>query len=498
MSISGKIKNKGMGIVGVLLIIVLLSAMGGVIAMLVATGSVAKTNELVREQAKSLIDAGFEYALKQIDSGANPDGQTRNLGKGQFTVGYDTGTGTITVNSSVSGLEGASTPNYSIQGPVGGSMGDCLVVTTSGAYLSASKLILQGITIRNNCLAPVTIASMTTSWTPSMMEQLSSITINGNIVYGPPQSPLLSGAIADITDVTIPNCTTIPLTNITFNSSMDNKNFTLLFTMSDGTTKSAFVQFIANNEAACLDANLSAAYVNDTGNLRLLGGTLTNTCSAPTTIRVVGMTVSWAPTTNNMTAINFNGGGNEWSGSVASGTAVTLTTALDIVPGTPATETYLQFSGDVRGRTFTVTYRMRDGTTKTVTVGSMAACLTVSNTASCIGPAATRTELQLQSWNNVCTDRTVTVNRVQTTWSGGGSRRWTVLRVNNTNVWTGSLTSGSTATLTTPVTIAAGSAATVNYYRFNGNMQGRTFSHLMTLSDTSTVAVAAFNPPNCP
>ncbi len=491
--------SRGIGIVAVMIIVVMLSLIGGVIATVVATGSVAKTNDLVREQAFGLVQAGLEYALKRLDDGADPDGDTRYLGRGQFTVDYNSETGVIIIHSNVSGLQAASSPSFSIQGPTSGNMADCLTVDVSGAYLQSWSLDrLRGLTLQNTCNGDVTITSMTVSWSPDSGERMTQIRIEGDNVYTISQPALRSGVFADIIDTVIPACSSFSLDWIRFNSNMDNKNFTLVFTMSDGTTKQAFVQFVANNEAACLDVDLTATYVGYSGYVRLLGGTLTNSCQPPTAIRLTGMTVSWTPTSpsRNMNSINFNGSGNEWSGSAASGAAVTLTTALDLAGGDSADQTYLQFSDDMRGRNFTITYSMRDGTTKTVDFTNMASCLSVTTASECLG--ASGTELRNQLWTNTCQERSIVVHRASTTWNGFRSRRWIRLGVNGSQVWSGSRRSGQTATLDADVTIAGGATATVNYYRFNGSMTGRTFSHAITLSDTSNVAVPGFSPPNCP
>lgn len=229
---------QGVGIIAILLIVSVLSLMGGVITMLVATGSVAKTNDLVKEQSFALVNAGLEYAFERIDGGANPNGETRNLGNGSFTISYTPGS-TVTVNTSVSAMQGTANSSFSVTAPSGGGgAAACLVVDTAAASIGGGgNKDLLGITLRNNCQGvSITIASMTVAWTPLTSATVRTIRINGSNVYNSP-SGTASGVPINITDVTIPTCTTQNLDFIRFSANMSGKTFTITFTMSDATTK---------------------------------------------------------------------------------------------------------------------------------------------------------------------------------------------------------------------------------------------------------------------
>lgn len=230
-------ERRGVGIIAVLLIVSVLSLMGGVIAMFVATGSVAKTNDLAKEQSFGLIHAGFEYALERIDGGFDPNGDTRTLGNGTFTINYTPGS-FITVNSSVAAMQGTSGPSFRINAPAGGGAAACLVVDTASAVLggSGNRDILE-ITLRNNCQSgSITIASMTLAWTPTSSATVRRIRINGSDVYNS-GSGTANGVLINTTDVTIPTCTTYALNFIRFSTGMTGKTFTITFTMTDATTK---------------------------------------------------------------------------------------------------------------------------------------------------------------------------------------------------------------------------------------------------------------------
>jgi hypothetical protein len=485
------------GIVAVLLIVFTLSLIGGVITSLVAIGAVAKTNDLVSEQAFGLVTAGFEYALKRIDDGFNPDGDVKTLGNGQFTVGYDNDTGVITVTSDVSAMHGQANPQYTVQGPTGGAMADCLNVIVSGAAWQNAWWHdeMRGIDLQNTCNADITITAMTVSWTSPAGQETVRIRLGNNNVYNQwPGTP--SGVPIDITDWTLSSCTTRDLTYIRFNTDMGDRNFTIQFTMSDGSTKQAFVQFVANNEADCLNVDLSGAYVGGSGYTRLIGGTLANSCAPPTVIGISGLTVSWTPLSParvmNDAVID---GSYMWSGSAASGVQVSFWNNVSIDGNDSVPQDFFAFNYDMRGRNYTIEYHLKDGTSLLVPLNvyeaDMAACLGVDNSG--VNLASGNRNLQGQLWQNTC-PLAIVVDLVLTNWSGvPASRRLQQIRVNGSNVWSGSASSGNNLDIT-DIEVSGTSTVPVNRYRFNNNMSGGCFNHVITMFDGGTVSVPSYCP----
>ena len=486
--------DRGVGIVAVLLIVAILGLMGGVVTTLVATGAVSKTNELVKQQAYELVQAGFEYALKRIDDGVDPDGETKTLGAGQFTIAYSP-TGLITVGANVNAMYGSASPTYSIQGPVpGGNMADCLVVDVSGAHMTTSGWpnYLRGLTLQNTCNVPITIGVMTTSWNPDNGERVYRIRIANSNVYNnwPGQ---LSGTAIDINDYSIPACTIRDLTYIRFNTEVPRKNFTIDFGMSDGSSKTAFVQFVADDEAACLNVDLSASYVGGTGYRRLESGTLSNSCSPPTNIEIEGVAVAWTPTSP---ARNFSGisldGSWMWSGYVSSGTPVNFWGNVVIDSGDSISQAFLDFSDDMRGRNFVITYNMSDGTSLSVSKNLYEADMAPCFSANTGGASISNKNLNGEIWQNSCA-LGIVVDSVATSWSGVSSnRRLQQIRVGG-GTWTGWVNSGTNVNIEN-VEIPGGGSVPVNRYRFNSNMSGGCFGHVMTMSDGGTKAVPNFCP----
>lgn len=491
--------SRGVGIVAVLLIVSVLSVMGMVVTALVATGAVSKTNDLVREQAFELGAAGIEYALKRISEGADPNGDVRNLGAGRFTVGYAP-SGLVTVTSDVSTMTGSSTPTFTVQGPTpGGSMADCLTVDVSGAYMNTIwwPYEIMGAVLRNTCSAPITLATMTINWTPTSAEHTVMITLDGSNVYSNwPGTP--AGASIDIADRAIDACSSSAQTRIRFDTEMPGKNFTVDYTMSDGSTKSAFYQFVANNEAACLSVDLSTVYVGWSGFVRLIGGALTNACEPPVVIGLRGMTVEWEPLSpvRHLTVTNLDGNAR-WSGSATSGTRVDFWGDLLFNPGQTLPQSYLQFDADMRGHNFVVTYHLRDGTSVTASKNlyepDMGACLQVNTASTSIGGGSNR-ELQGETLTNVCA-LGIVVDRIRTSWSGlPANRRLDLITINGANVWSGSVDNNIEVDIS-DVEIPGGGTIPVDRYRWNRSISGvSTISHAITLLDGTVVNVPAFAP----
>ncbi len=496
--------DRGVGIVAVLMIVVVLGIMGGVVTHFVATGAVSKTNDLVREQAFDLTHAGFEYALKRLDDGVDPDGETKDLGSGQFTVDYDDTTGVITVSSDVSAMYGSSNPTYTIQGPAsGGNMADCLEVgtTTANLQITAGKTQLQDLTLENTCSSDITIDGMIVTTNPSGSEDINLIRIkNVNVFNEPPK--IAMGNVIDFDEGkehTISPCSTDDFKYVRFDATIVDRNYNLTFIMQDGTQKTAFVQFVADDEAACLNIDLSppGVYVGYAGSVRLLGGTLTNSCTAPTEIEITAMTVSYTPTSpsRNLIAIDLGASGTEWTGSVGNGVQAVFTNT-QLIPGSSSiTQNYLNFSSDMRGYNYSITYTMSDSTIATAAANlyesDMGPCLTVDTSGMSMGGG--NKKLQDQVWGNSCSLRTL-VDQVETSWSGAPSGTdLTRIKVNGSTVWNGTASSGDTVDIDNTDISGSGSVS-VDEYTFDKKVNGCCFSHVITMLDGDTVNVPSYCP----
>lgn len=114
----------------------------------------------------------------------------------------------------------------------------CLAVDTSSVTLTNGNKRLSNITLDNiDPTNAITIATMTVSWTGGTAGSLLDIIrINGSNVYTTPD--LSSGTEANITNVTLSAAATdVALNYIQWTASMSGATVNIVFTMSDGSTK---------------------------------------------------------------------------------------------------------------------------------------------------------------------------------------------------------------------------------------------------------------------
>lgn len=91
---------------------------------------------------------------------------------------------------------------------------------------------------------------------------------------------------------------------------------------------------------------------------------------------------------------------------------------------------------------------------------------------------------------------TTTITKIKATWSGVlTSRRLQLVQSpNGTTLFSGSVASGSTVTLSSPITLVGPVTQSIQF-RFDSTMVGGTFTFVFTLGDNSTVSTTITNPP---
>lgn len=498
-----KVSHQGFGILGAVIMMTVLSLLSGAVIHAIASSQVAQVNHLVREQAFYNVQAGIEYALKQIDDGVDPDGMQKTFAGGTFSIAYNATTGAATVSANKSGYYASASPTYSVQLPSLSNEADCLTVNVAGAYLNGASTRLQGITLQNTCANVTNIDSMSVSWTPSGSEKTQIIRIQSSNVFSS-SAGVVSGALVDVrqnnttTWWPISANTTHNLSYIDFNTSVLLKNFTLHFVMKDGSTKDAFVQFLANNQAACLQVDTSQLSIGGTGFTDYLGVTLHNACTG-LALQLSKMTLTWSPNApeRHLRQVRVSGV-NLWSGSAHNGDQITLNNVSESVlsAGQTRAQTRLRFDEDMRGRNMVVTYTMNDNTSLVVNynlyAAHMASCLVVSTSSTSLSP--NQKDLLGETWSNNCT-LAIVVDKVASTWSPTApNSNLTQIRVDSATVWSGSDASGEEADIDDQV-IPSGAMLDVDRYRFSPSvMTNRCFTHSMTMIDGTTTNVGSFCP----
>jgi Tfp pilus assembly protein PilV len=111
-----------------------------------------------------------------------------------------------------------------------------LVVNTASAVAGASgNRSINGMTLANSGATPIILDKITVSWTGGASgNRLQSITIDGSSKW---VGSNLSGTVTDITNTTLAvGVTTHPIV-FRFSKSIQNATLTMIFTMTDATTK---------------------------------------------------------------------------------------------------------------------------------------------------------------------------------------------------------------------------------------------------------------------
>lgn len=153
-----------------------------------------------------------------------------------------------------------------LSSPCGCGQASCLEIGTSGAVLTSGDIALEGLFLKNTGTSSISVDKIKFTWDNSNL--IDEININGVVVWnnidvGSPLGEQSSDTELDITNVDLPALSgEVPMTQVLFNSSMTGANFTMLVTMSDGTTRYAVFTPLStpvDNVAPAAITNLSAS-----------------------------------------------------------------------------------------------------------------------------------------------------------------------------------------------------------------------------------------------
>lgn len=239
--------RRGISVLGILVAVMILAAMGGAMAVLVVGNQETRSHQLYMDQSFASAQAGLEVTLGLIAHGVNPcDPLSRNL-EGDNLLGNS-----ITVvreNSRiyVVGAKGDSTTAVSIVDPVPPAMGQLLQTDITAAKDSSNgappaKLIGITFQLMPGCGSPVTITSMLVSWSPNYGELVQQIKFDGSNVYSEGGSAgTLSGITIDTVDQYIADANVHMVDFIRWNGDIQNRLYTIQFNFADGSNKSVTV-----------------------------------------------------------------------------------------------------------------------------------------------------------------------------------------------------------------------------------------------------------------
>lgn len=217
--------ERGVSIVGTVFAFLILGVMGATLVALVSTDQESRMKIIQRERAFYAMQAGLEYALREINEGGYPLVAAKTLGQAAFTVAIDPDSHQVTVRGE---SEGALS-THSVTAPLLGA--DCLDVDVSGAGIGGmggEKLL--GIVLTRTCLNAVAVGDMTLEVAPDLGERVRRIMVGGVLVYED-LSGAASGEAIDVADFRVLDQAAIDF--IEFSAGIAGKDIDLRLTLTD-------------------------------------------------------------------------------------------------------------------------------------------------------------------------------------------------------------------------------------------------------------------------
>ncbi len=219
--------ERGISIVGAVLILLVLIVFGCALIALVATQRESRGIELSMTRAFYEVQAGLEYASREVNEGWYPIVAGKGCAVGSFTTAINQSNRRLTVQ----GFSNASQDSHYITLPNLAS--NCTSVTVSGATVGGvGSTDVSGITIRKTCLNGINIESFVFSWTPTSSTNVKQIVIDSTTIYdhitGIPQ-----GQVVDSLDTRLTDAASHTLSLIKFSGSMAGKAVTMRVNFTD-------------------------------------------------------------------------------------------------------------------------------------------------------------------------------------------------------------------------------------------------------------------------
>jgi len=220
-------KNRdGISIVGSIFAFLILGIMGATLVALVSSDQESRMNSIRRDRSFYAVQAGLEYALREIDQGGYPIVTDKVIGESSFTSTIKPSSRQI----SVVGSSGDAMRSNTITAPELAS--DCMDIDVSGASVSGSgNNRLSGIALTKTCLTAVGLDITGVGMSPYIGELVTRVSIDGNLVY---ENMIGSPLVVDIEDYRVYNSSVIDY--IEFSSSIVGKTIVLTLTFTDSSS----------------------------------------------------------------------------------------------------------------------------------------------------------------------------------------------------------------------------------------------------------------------
>lgn len=236
--------EKGMSLLGAIVAVLVLAAMGTAMMILVATNQEMRAHQYTFDQSFSSAQAGLEVVLGMIHSGTAACGSlNRNLSESSL-VGDSVTVSRTGGRIYITAVKGDSSTSISIVDPDPPNAGDTILIDTGDAKDSSNgapprKLIDVHLQLNAGCGSAVTLTTMVVTWTPDLDEGIQQIKLDGGNIYS--GAARESGEGINVTDTTISDAGVHTIDFVRWNGDIQNRLYTLRFNFSDGSSKTATV-----------------------------------------------------------------------------------------------------------------------------------------------------------------------------------------------------------------------------------------------------------------
>ncbi|MBI2092688.1 MAG: hypothetical protein HYY43_00070 [Deltaproteobacteria bacterium] len=223
--------QRGISIIGAVFTLLILGIFGAAMVSIVTTDQEVRRRQVEKEQAFYEVQAGLEYATREIKKGGYPIVTNKQLAKGAFTTTIDYPTHVIFST----GTAGDVSKTHQITNNQMGA--DCITITYDSASLAPPAYTdLRGIMLRKMCNDAVTIDKIQLTWVADGGEKVTRIEIESNAVYDN-LAGSISGGIVDIADYSLTSVDYYQINLIRFTGNVSNKQLTMVLYMTDSSYK---------------------------------------------------------------------------------------------------------------------------------------------------------------------------------------------------------------------------------------------------------------------